>query len=304
MDYSYYSSSHPRPFSPYGLHSLPTPDHSQTPRNGGLEDAFSALNNYNSNNFGPSLRFDPASFVPPPHSPPRSISSNGPANNPADPIPADGAVDGQPAVEQIPGRSSSEEKDGVFLPKSRRKEQNRAAQRAFRERKERRVRDLEEKVSGLENASITLQAENERLRHELAKSATENEVLRATSSPLRRRTPSSSSRHRRRSEELEPATATPMATSFFSRLIPEGEPARRHRVAVSGTTGERLLDAGSTWDLIQGHELFERGAVDIADVCVRLKRNTQCDGQGPAFKEGDVRRAIEECAARGSGGMV
>jgi AP-1-like factor len=95
-----------------------------------------------------------------------------------------------------------------------------------------------------------------------------------------------------------------MATSFFSRLIPAGEPARRHRVAVCGTTGERLLDAGSTWDLIQGHELFERGTVDIADVCEKLKRNTQCDGQGPAFKEGDVRRAIEESAARGSDGMV
>jgi len=55
------------------------------------------------------------------------------------------------------------------------------SQRAFRERKERHVRDLEQKLSDLEQASNSLHADNERLKQQLAKVATENEILRATS---------------------------------------------------------------------------------------------------------------------------
>jgi hypothetical protein len=54
-------------------------------------------------------------------------------------------------------------------------------QRAFRERKERHVKELEAKLTSLQNQSSTLNGENERLRRELAKIATENEILRATS---------------------------------------------------------------------------------------------------------------------------
>jgi AP-1-like transcription factor len=56
------------------------------------------------------------------------------------------------------------------------------SQRAFRERKERHVKELEAKLNDLEQASTSLHHDNERLRRELAKVATENEILRATSS--------------------------------------------------------------------------------------------------------------------------
>jgi AP-1-like transcription factor len=65
-----------------------------------------------------------------------------------------------------------------------------------------------------------------------------------------------------------------------------------------------LLAAGATWDLIQSHELFKRGLVDVGDVCERLKRVAKCDGQGPVFEEGDVRRAIEESVAGGSDELI
>ena len=55
----------------------------------------------------------------------------------------------------------------------------RGSQRAFRERKERHVRELEEKVNNLEQASSNLVADNERLKRELARFTTENEILRA-----------------------------------------------------------------------------------------------------------------------------
>lgn len=56
------------------------------------------------------------------------------------------------------------------------------SQRAFRERKERHVKELEAKLNDLEEASSNLHDENERLKRELARVATENEILRATSS--------------------------------------------------------------------------------------------------------------------------
>jgi len=77
-----------------------------------------------------------------------------------------------------------------------------------------------------------------------------------------------------------------------------------HKITVSRTTGERLLAAGATWELIQAHPSFKKGLVDIGDVSERLKKVFQCDGQGPVFAEGDIRRAIEESVATGSDELI
>ncbi|KAJ5163671.1 transcriptional regulator family: bZIP [Penicillium coprophilum] len=283
MDYSFYDPrSQPSGFSLYGL---PTPDqpHAQP-------DTFAPLNfpNYN-----PSFPID--SFVPPPHSPPESVkhsaSSSDAANQHTRP-----SFDGDETQFADPtlGRSSSEEKESAPA-QSKRKAQNRAAQRAFRERKEQHVRDLEDKVNTLEQASSTLQADNERLKRELAQYTTENEILRATSQVHRG--------HVSSNENPTPTVTGPMKfspTDFHATFMPDGPGTPRsphHRLTVCPITGERLLDARATWDLIQKHELFERGQLDIGDITDRLKGMSQCDGQGPAFKEGQVRQAIEESAA-------
>lgn len=140
--------------------------------------------------------------------------------------------------------------------------------------------------------------DNERLKQELARYTTENEILRATSQSLGGPPSSSSTPSHARSHQDEPTTTGPMRftpTDFFSNLVPPGEPARRHKLASCNVTGEKLLDAGSTWDLIQDHELVKRGAVDLTAVCEMLRRGAQCDGQGPAFRESLVKRAVEEC---------
>ena len=172
------------------------------------------------------------------------------------------------------------------------------SQRAFRERNKRHVADLQEQVSALEKSSSSLQADNERLKQELARYTTENEILRATSQHLHRQSSPSSTPSHSRSHQDEPITTGPMTytpTDFFSNLVPPGEPTRRHKITVCSVTGEKLLDAGATWDLIKEHELVKRGVVDLGAVCEKLKGGTQCDGQGPAFAEGLVRRAVEEC---------
>ncbi|KAL2017161.1 hypothetical protein VTK56DRAFT_2530 [Thermocarpiscus australiensis] len=58
-------------------------------------------------------------------------------------------------------------------PSSKRKAQNRAAQRAFRERKEKHLRDLENKVQELEKLSETANSENQALRAKLEKTTIE-----------------------------------------------------------------------------------------------------------------------------------
>ncbi|KAJ7071586.1 hypothetical protein C8F01DRAFT_1217056 [Mycena amicta] len=59
----------------------------------------------------------------------------------------------------------------------KRKEQNRAAQRAFRERKEKHVKDLEDKVAALEAKNDQASSENENLRDLLARLQNENVLL-------------------------------------------------------------------------------------------------------------------------------
>lgn len=59
----------------------------------------------------------------------------------------------------------------------KRKEQNRAAQRAFRERKEKHVKDLEDKVAALEEKNKEAQNENSNLRDLLARLQEENLAL-------------------------------------------------------------------------------------------------------------------------------
>ncbi|KAJ7924422.1 hypothetical protein B0H13DRAFT_1601749 [Mycena leptocephala] len=68
----------------------------------------------------------------------------------------------------------------VFQDETRlmkRKEQNRAAQRAFRERKEKHVKDLEDKVAALEAKNDAATSENENLRDLLSRLQNENVML-------------------------------------------------------------------------------------------------------------------------------
>lgn len=67
----------------------------------------------------------------------------------------------------------------------------------------------------------------------------------------------------------------------------------------------RHLDASATWDLLQQHPLFLKGAIDLGDVCDRLKKLAKCEGSsGPVFDEREVRRVIEEVARAPSDELI
>ncbi|GIZ38409.1 hypothetical protein CKM354_000182600 [Cercospora kikuchii] len=203
-------------------------------------------------------------------------------------------------------RNSSEEKENLTPAQSRRKAQNRAAQRAFRERKERHVRDLEAKLNLLTTTTSSLQSDNERLKLLLQRVQTENEILRATAShsPTRHHPPgfvddpsllssSRSSKASRSSDDLR-INATRLANGLLS-TEPSSPSAQD-----TPSSETNLLSASATWDLLQSHPLYRLGSVDIGEVCERLKKMARCDGTGPMFDEDEVRKVIEEVGRGGS----
>lgn len=186
-------------------------------------------------------------------------------------------------------------------------QQNR--QRAFRERKEKHVKDLETKLASLEAAQEQASVENERLKRDLAKMSTENEILRATSGM----TPSSQQQQQHSSSSRSPPdhnhnhTTGPMEyqpTDFYSQVLQNhANKVPSHRI-VTSDDGERLLAAGATWDYIISHELYRRGLVDVGGVSERLKNCARCDGQGPVFPEAAIISAIEHSVASGSDDLL
>ncbi|KAK3336851.1 hypothetical protein B0T19DRAFT_437565 [Cercophora scortea] len=194
-------------------------------------------------------------------------------------------------------QGSNSEEDELTPAQSRRKAQNRAAQRAFRERKERHVKELETRLQQLEQAQQLTATENERLKRDLQKMSTENEILRATSS-MGAGSPGANA---------HPTTTGPMLynpNEFYTSVLQNhANKTPSHRI-VTSDDGERLLAAGATWDLIINHDLFKRGLVDIGDVSDRLKSLAKCDGQGPVFEERAILEAIELSVASGSDELI
>ncbi|KAM0524755.1 hypothetical protein ACHAPE_000855 [Trichoderma viride] len=225
----------------------------------------------------------------------QSPSTNGSINGSSGSMRLDGASGTKIEADDL-GRGSEDE-DSLTPAQSRRKAQNRAAQRAFRERKERHVKDLESKLANLEAAQKESATENERLRRDLQRMSTENEILRATSAM----------NQNNGSHSPEPLTTGPMTytpTDFYTNVL-QGHNNKfpSHRI-VTSDDGHRLLAAGAAWDFILAHPSYKRGLVDVSQVAERMKRLAKCDGQGPVFSEGDIIHAIEQSVASGSDDLL
>ena len=157
------------------------------------------------------------------------------------------------------------------------------------------------KLNALEADKSTITNENERLKRELEKVNMQNEILRATTTPLNLSQPNTHAHlpaHPIPPDSPIPGPQTYSPAAFHESLSNQDPNSPNqpisHRIHIHAATGERLLTTGAAWDMIQSHEMFKKGMIDIADVCGRLKGRTMCDGSGPAFEEGEIRRAIEE----------
>ncbi|KAH7136399.1 hypothetical protein EDB81DRAFT_78591 [Dactylonectria macrodidyma] len=193
------------------------------------------------------------------------------------------------AMPYTPDSITSEENDSLSPTQSRRKAQNRAAQQAFRKRKEQHVKDLEAKLADMEAAQQQFSVENERLKKDILRASTENKILRATSAHA-------DSRHHRHSASFDEQQQQPRfhQADFYANMPQDGSSRSFSHRVLTAKNGDRLLAAGATWDLIIGHRLVKKGLVNIGDVSERLVHHTYCDGHGPVYSERSIIAAIEE----------
>ena len=158
-------------------------------------------------------------------------------------------------------------------------------QRAFRERKERHVKELEAQVAELEAAKQSVAAENATLKASLHRATTENEILKATSTSLPAPQITSTG----------PQFYTPTDQSQFYSNVLDGHDQKfpSHRI-VQDSDGGRLLAAAAAWDFIMEHPDVKAGRVDVQGVSEILKSQAKCDGQGPVFAEKAIVMAIQD----------
>jgi len=288
MDYPYFTTAAPQAYPFVGLPPTPS-DHdfssNPSPPDANYDFQFESYNQHFTQNTQNALHKPPQTPHPQHdgHKPSFSSSRNGHGldqdlviNTNTNPINQAG--------------SNSDDDENTLPAVSRRKAQNRAAQRAFRERRERHVKDLEAQNANLEKNSASVAQENERLKLQLQKATTENEILKITSA-----------NPRERSEPLP--THGPMRfspTDFYTEVLHAHENKTPSHRIVTSESGQKLYAAGATWDYIINNQLFKRGLVDIGDVSDRLKRVAKCDGQGPVFEEREILSAIEKSVASGN----
>ncbi|KAG9244565.1 hypothetical protein BJ878DRAFT_63621 [Calycina marina] len=282
MDYQYGQYAPlPNTFQPY-LNGLPTPTHAGSAHSdnytSSTPNAAQTFDNYNIFDYNQYSSGLPQPKPPTPAQQKPNVSPSFSYEAPQD-MNEDAMRRG----------SNSDDEENMTQPQSRRKAQNRAAQRAFRERKEKHVKDLETKLAAMERKSSNVSEENERLRLQLQKAATENKILKAASGT------------RAGSEAVPDAGLIRYSpTDFYTEVLHEHEnKVPSHRI-VTSENGDRLLAVGATWDYIIKHPLYTKGMVDVGNVSVRLKQVAKCDGQGPVFQEREIIKAIEQSVASGS----
>jgi hypothetical protein len=171
----------------------------------------------------------------------------------------------------------------------KRKAQNRAAQRAFRERKEQRVRELEQKLGESEKEKLRLASENERLKKENTVISTENQVLMATTT---------SGGDRFGGVPPAPLKANFPVHKFSNLLLAEHD--KQHTPIIANNTpsfvvyektaGDIMLGAGAVWEQIMQEPDSED--IDVETVMMFLRGKEHCDGFGPVFRLNDVKNGI------------
>lgn len=177
---------------------------------------------------------------------------------------------------------------------TKRKAQNRAAQRAFRERREHRLKELEDKVAEVEQERERLASENERLKRENTVITTENKVLletavtKGSSSPDPTLPPIGKANFPyRQLQEMRQKTQ--------ETILGGHEPPADKNMKIiyqSQASNETMLGAAAVWDTIAKHAEEEDFDIDL--VAQLIQGHQRCEGFGPVFPLKVVEEAIKE----------
>lgn len=200
-----------------------------------------------------------------------------------------------------------EEKDNILLNTDdselneeelalKRKAQNRAAQRAFRERKETKLKDLEAKLLQSEDERQKLLQELQSIKQQNISMASENELLRLDKGPG-----STAGNGDGYGIPVVNRFTFPQNQREFIQGIMKGSEHQINGETVNKVydspdhPGHKVLAVGAVWDYLQikvEEEDYEN--LDIVEVMERLRGNERCHGYGPAYPLQLVNEVIEQ----------
>ncbi|KAK9485141.1 hypothetical protein V1527DRAFT_467655 [Lipomyces starkeyi] len=160
---------------------------------------------------------------------------------------------------------------------SKRKAQNRAAQRAFRERREKHVKELQEKLEQAEKYTKEVEWDNAKLKKELAWYQAENKTLKEAADAVRANAVAANNNG-------HPSKAV------FPELRNADAENHQERPRNVNSDDTVFLNPSQIWDRLNEHPRAD--VMDVDDIMKRLVGKAQCGGQGPLFNINDVDEAI------------
>ncbi|KAG0168112.1 hypothetical protein DFQ30_005194 [Apophysomyces sp. BC1015] len=191
--------------------------------------------------------------------------------------------------------------------RQRRKEQNRVAQRAFRERKERYVKELELKIKAMEkdHAEDTseLRKENEVLRSSMKQMESEMYTLRgaALAFELSMRklreagieVPDIQQHtmvHQSGPERLDTRGADQPLSPRVDEFAESTAKRFEHLPDPITRTNAKLIPYSKVWELLSEHPRFDE--FDLEELCEELKTKAKCSGTGPVIEEAELNNVL------------
>ncbi|CAH0030472.1 unnamed protein product [Clonostachys rhizophaga] len=184
--------------------------------------------------------------------------------------------------------------NGITDAQLKRKIRNRDAQRAHRERKERRLKSLEEALKRLEQSQVHTERENERLKNDLQVKTVENKVLKATTS----------SSGDVGTEHFVIGSPPRLSSAIFIPSVLGGHGEQIRALQSMPSDGQRRLSPSAAWDYVVQHELYKRGAIDMSSLGTHVRKYARCNGNGPIFYVSDINKAIQESLVERSNSLI
>ncbi|KAI5964165.1 FCR3 [Candida pseudojiufengensis] len=174
----------------------------------------------------------------------------------------------------------------------KRKAQNRAAQRAFRERKETKLKELETKLLQSEEERQRLIDQLDSIRKQNLSITSENDFLRNNDG--------SHIMPHTNVTTIDKFNFPQNQQEFIAHIMKDsGHTYDETKVnAVYNQEGEKLLALGAVWDYLQikaEEANLDSSSIDFTEVMSKLKGNERCHGYGPAYSLNLVNKVIKEC---------
>jgi hypothetical protein len=165
------------------------------------------------------------------------------------------------------------------------------SQRAFRQRKEKHVKQLEHKLAALGASRSQIGCENAQLQGDLKRVAVENAMLRSLSN-------SNSQTNHGPSEPLSGSSYSGLDvdSSASPQLIKAADP--HDSVGRNFPDSESMLHGGEIWHFIVGHRLFREGLVDMITLRQQLQYLHRTNTNIPVATEATLTEYIQKSLRR------